>query len=215
MKSKEHVISNLLHFLLMATSVFLAFSCSKDDDGTNDPVPIPIGNAFAFVDLNHQWIYDVTVSQQGVSRNAVDTFVITEKMNDTVFKVEENLDWIAKSGTISYWMKNENQFAECSTPGGDYPLIYLKSDSKAGDMFYYIIAGDTTITHRIVSLDKTVSTPLNTFKCAEIEQLMPGDANYKRTIYINKTYGLVRFDLTWKPYGTTMTQVTQLKKVNF
>ncbi|PKP27269.1 MAG: hypothetical protein CVU06_02700, partial [Bacteroidetes bacterium HGW-Bacteroidetes-22] len=119
------------------------------------------------------------------------------------------------SGTISYWMKNEGRFAECYNPNGDYPLLYLKSDSKVGDMFYYIIAGDTTFTHRIVSLDKTVTTPLNTYKCAEIEQLMPGDKNYKRTIYINKTYGLVRFDLTWKPYGTLMTQVTQLKKVNF
>lgn len=215
MKPKKHFISGLQYYFFLAILACFAISCSKDDDETNTPVPIPMGDAFAFVDLNHQWIYDVTVSQQGQSKSAADTFAIIEKMNDTVFMVEEKLNWVTKSGTISYWMKNKDRFAECYNPSGDYPLVYLKSDSKVGDMFYYIIAGDTTLTHRIVSLDKTVTTSLNIYKCAEIEQLMPGDRSYKRTIYINKTYGLVRFDLTWNPNGTTMTQVTQLKKVNF
>ncbi|PKP23352.1 MAG: hypothetical protein CVU06_08710, partial [Bacteroidetes bacterium HGW-Bacteroidetes-22] len=76
MKSKKHFISSLQHYLFLAIFVCFAISCSKDDDETNTPVPIPMGDVFAFVDLNHQWIYDVTVSQQGQSKSAVDTFAI-------------------------------------------------------------------------------------------------------------------------------------------
>lgn len=186
--------------LVFAVCLLAVTSCKKSDDNTPQPEET---KAFGYLKVGNQWIYDFRYNgglfdSLTISTVAEDNGVFEMSLQDATTKAT-SYRYVEGEYLRSYdYGRNKNS-----------AVRIVNQNPKQGDT-WADFDGQDSLFSTIKQTGLSVTVPLGTFSCTEIETTYKKSSS-KQTLYANKANGLIK--MVFASSGGTATY--ELRKKNF